>query len=54
MGRREGGGGGGGGGSGGEQRDLENCAYLWKNPGDAPAGYSQKVYLFLGLRYMKG
>ena len=26
------------GGGGVEQGDLENCAYLWKNPGYAPAG----------------
>ena len=34
---------GGGGGGEGRERDLENCAYLWKNPGLAPG---KKFFLF--------
>ena len=33
------------GGGGGGEEDLENCAYLWKNPGYAP-GSKQQDWLY--------
>ena len=34
---------------GGIEGDLENCAYLWKNPGYAPVRENSKEYSFVAV-----